>query len=65
MFNEFMVQYDKVVVARHEAEEKEDFQTMKIHASLSGSHPIERVTGARYTWHFFRKFQMEFVASNK
>lgn len=39
--NEFVVQYDKVVTARREAEEGEDFLTMNTHASLSGIHPVK------------------------
>lgn len=32
MLNEFMVQHDKIVLARLKAEEKEDFQTMNTQA---------------------------------
>lgn len=43
MLNEFVVQYNKAVHARREAEKKEDFQTMQMQANLSGTHTIERV----------------------
>lgn len=33
-------------------------------AILSGTHPIEKVTGERYIRRIFKKFQTEFVASN-
>lgn len=35
--------YDKTVDARREAKEKEDFLTMNTVATLSGTHPIEKV----------------------
>lgn len=63
MLNEFLVQYDKAVRARREAEEREDFQTMNTQATLSGSHPIERAAAFHYTRRIFKIFQMEWVAS--
>lgn len=33
-------------------------------AILSGTHPIEKVTGERYIRRIFKKFQTEFIASN-
>lgn len=56
MFNEFVVQHDKILIVQREAEEKQDFQTIKIQASLSGSHGVERTTEAYYTRRVFRKF---------
>lgn len=63
MSNDFVIQYDKAVMARRQTEEKEDFQTQS-QASLSGSHRIERSDVACYTRHVFENFQMEFVVSN-
>lgn len=63
MLNKFVVQYDKVVHAWREVEEREDFQTMNMQGTLS-PHPIEKVVGKWYTQWVFRKFQVEFIASN-
>ncbi|CAI9284600.1 unnamed protein product [Lactuca saligna] len=41
MLNEFVIQYDKAVKSRREAEEDEDFKTMNSRAVLSSVHPIE------------------------
>lgn len=64
MLNEFVLLYDKAIGARREAEEREDFQTMNTHVTLSGSYPIKKVARARYTWRLARKFQAEFITSN-
>lgn len=64
MLNEFVVQYDKAVRARRKAEEREDFHAMNTQASLNGTHPIEKVAKAWYTRRVFKKFQLEFLASN-
>lgn len=48
MLNKFVVQYDKVVHAWREVEEREDFQTMNMQGTLS-PHPIEKVVGKWYT----------------
>lgn len=45
ILNEFVVQYDKVIMARQEVKEEEGFQTMNTQASLSGSHLIKRTSG--------------------
>lgn len=47
-----------------EAKEKDDFLKIITQVSLSGSHPIERAAGNRYSWRVFRKFQKDFVTSN-
>lgn len=41
MLNEFVVQYDKALHCRREAEEDEDFKMINSKASLSSQHPIE------------------------
>lgn len=56
MLNKFVAQYDKVVHVHEEAEEREGFVTMNTMATLSGTHPIEKVIGERYTQHVFKKF---------
>lgn len=51
MLNDFVVQYDKAVHTRRAVEEKKDFQTMNRHATLSGTHPIDKVARDRNTQH--------------
>lgn len=62
MLNEFVTQYNKAVRARRQAEEKEDFLMMNTLATLSGTHPVERVAEERYNRRIFNKFQAEFHA---
>lgn len=57
MLKEFVVEYNKTVVARRDVKEREDFQTMNIHARLSGIHPIERVAAACTHGIFSRNFK--------
>lgn len=56
--------YDKPVHIRGQAEEEDDFVTMNPLATLSGTHPIKKVVGERYTRLMFKKFQVEFLANN-
>lgn len=62
--NDFVVHYDKTFHPRREPKEKEDFQTMNTRATLSETHPIEKVARSRHTRSVFNKFQVEFIASN-
>lgn len=64
MLNEFVIQYDKAVMACRKAEDKEYFHTMNRQTSLSGSHLIEWTVEACYTRRVFRIFQMDFVQVN-
>lgn len=57
MLNVFVVYYAKTIHARPEAKEKENFPTMKTLATLSGTHPIEKVSGDRHPRNIFKKFQ--------
>lgn len=58
--NEFVVQYEKAVLAHKEANRKEDLNTQ---VTLSRTHHIDRATKGR-TRRVFRKFQKRLTTSN-
>ncbi|XP_039137519.1 protein FAR1-RELATED SEQUENCE 5-like [Dioscorea cayenensis subsp. rotundata] len=62
--DEFVVQYDKALLARRNAEENEDFKTLNSVPNYHTSHPIERHAGEVYTRVVFNIFQVELRESD-
>ncbi|XP_061352945.1 protein FAR1-RELATED SEQUENCE 5-like [Gastrolobium bilobum] len=59
MLNDFVIQYDKAIKSRRDAEEDEDFKTINTKAILETAHPIEATAGERYTRKMFEIFKKE------
>ncbi|KAK8952478.1 Protein FAR1-RELATED SEQUENCE 5 [Platanthera zijinensis] len=60
---EFITQYEKALHSRHQAEEREDFNTMNSVANLFTSYALERFAAEFYTKNMFKHFQQEFKQS--
>ncbi|XP_061366892.1 protein FAR1-RELATED SEQUENCE 5-like [Gastrolobium bilobum] len=63
MLNDFVIQYDKAIKSRRDAEEDEDFKTRNTKAVLETNHPIEAIAGERYTRKLFEIFKKEWKAA--
>lgn len=64
LLNDFVVQYDKAITSRREAEEDEDFKTRNSKAVLDSDHPIEKIAGDCYTRKMFEIFRKEWRAAS-
>ncbi|XP_039143920.1 protein FAR1-RELATED SEQUENCE 5-like [Dioscorea cayenensis subsp. rotundata] len=62
--DEFVMQYDKALLARRNVEESEDFKTLNSIANFYTGHPIERHVGEVYTRAVFDTFQAELPESD-
>ncbi|XP_061373973.1 protein FAR1-RELATED SEQUENCE 5-like [Gastrolobium bilobum] len=62
MLNDFVIQYDKAIKSRRDAEEDEDFKTRNTKAVLETNHPIEAIAGEWYTRKLFEIFKKEWKA---
>ncbi|XP_039140569.1 protein FAR1-RELATED SEQUENCE 5-like [Dioscorea cayenensis subsp. rotundata] len=62
--DEFVMQYDKALLARRNVEESEDFKTLNSIANFYTGHPIERHAGEVYTRAVFDTFQAELRESD-
>ncbi|XP_061341451.1 protein FAR1-RELATED SEQUENCE 5-like [Gastrolobium bilobum] len=63
MLNDFVIQYDKEIKSRRDAEEDEDFKTRNTKAVLETNHPIEEIAGEWYTRKLFEIFKKEWKAA--
>ncbi|XP_061343800.1 protein FAR1-RELATED SEQUENCE 5-like [Gastrolobium bilobum] len=63
MLNDFVIQYDKAIKSRRDAEEDEDFKTINTKAILETAHPIEAIAGKRYTRKMFEIFKKGWKAA--
>ena len=64
MLNDFVVQYDKALIARRSAEEDQDFRTRNSKPTLHGDHPIEAMAAECYTRNIYDIFKIEWKASS-
>ncbi|XP_061355857.1 protein FAR1-RELATED SEQUENCE 5-like [Gastrolobium bilobum] len=62
MLNGFVIQYDKEIKSRRDAEEDEDFKTRNTKAVLETNHLIEAIAGEWYTRKLFEIFKKEWKA---
>ncbi|XP_061375416.1 protein FAR1-RELATED SEQUENCE 5-like [Gastrolobium bilobum] len=63
MLNDYVIQYDKAIKSRRDAEEDEDFKTRNTKAVLETNHPIEEIAREWYTRKLFEIFKKEWKAA--
>ncbi|KAK8938416.1 Protein FAR1-RELATED SEQUENCE 5 [Platanthera zijinensis] len=61
--NEFIIQYEKALKSRRDAEEQEDYMTLNSTAALFTNFSIEQYAAKIYTKSIFKLFQHEFKLS--
>lgn len=64
MLNKFVIQYEKAIKSRREAEEDEDFKTRNTKAVLDTNHSIVAMAGERYTRKIFEIFKKDWKSSH-